>query len=127
MISHIKKTAIAIGISAAALLVVVSPALADGPAVTPTKTPTPTLTPTKTPTPKPTATPTLAPETRIECTTGSYGQQTCKTVVIERVSSPSGKPAHEVVNSGIAENIMFAIFGVFVVSSVGYGYSKVKA
>lgn len=106
---HIYKTAIATGISLVTLFFTATTVYADGASATPTKTPTPTP----------------VQETRVECTTGAYGQQTCKTVLVDRIASPSGVPAHQVVNTGIAENIVFTILGVFILSTFGYTYSKV--
>lgn len=74
----------------------------------PTATPTATLTPAVT----------MTTETKVECTTGAYGQQTCKTVVIPK------EIKHEPVKAGIAQNVMLAVAGLFVVSSAGYLYSN---
>lgn len=104
---HIYKTAIALGISLAGILFAASSVQADG--VTPTATVTPTTTPVQ--------------ETRVECTTGAYGQQTCKTVVVEK----TGPKKHEVVNSGLEENIVFALVIGFALSAAGYQFSKVRA
>jgi hypothetical protein len=103
------QTALATGIGMATMLMTATPAFADG--VNPTATMTPTGTP--------------KPETRVECTTGAYGQQTCKTVVVTREASAPAE--HKVVNSGVAENIVFAMLALFVISSAGYAYSKVNA
>ena len=98
---HIYKTAIALGISLAGILFAASSVQADG--VTPTATP--------------------VQETRVECTTGAYGQQTCKTVVVEKTQPKK----HEVVNSGLQENIVFALVIGFALSAAGYQFSKVRA
>lgn len=103
------KSALITAVTLVVLFMAATQVQADGVA----KTPTPTGTP--------------KPETRVECTTGAYGQQNCKTVVVDRVASPSDKPAHKVVNSGLAENIIFALFGLLILSSFGYTYSRVRA
>ena len=104
------KTIAGICLSLVVLLSVAGAVYADGTTPTPTRTPTPTVTP--------------KPETRVECTTGAYGQQTCKTVVVAKEASPEGRPKHEVVNSGIQENIIMALVAVFILSGFGYTYSK---
>jgi hypothetical protein len=72
----------------------------------------------------PTATP--VQETRVECTTGSYGQQTCKTIVVQKAATPEGRPKHEVVNSGVQENVIAVLLAGFAVSAFGYTYAKAK-
>ena len=102
------KTALATGISFITLFSTASAVQADGTSATPTPTSTP------------------QPETRVECTTGAYGQQTCQTIVVQRTASPSGVPAHKVVNSGMSENITLVLIAVFALSSITYTYSKVN-
>lgn len=99
------KTAIVAGATLAGMVFSASQVYADGT----TPTPTPTVTPEE--------------ETRVECTTGSYGQQTCKTVVI--TPAPE-KPKHEVVNSGLQENIIAVLIVGFALSSASYAYAKVN-
>lgn len=66
-------------------------------------------------------------ETKTECTTGSYGQQTCKTVEVKKDDRVLGETTpHKPVDSGLAENIMFAAAGIMAVSVAGLAYSRVK-
>ncbi|MEO8581655.1 MAG: hypothetical protein ABI425_03670 [Patescibacteria group bacterium] len=91
------KTVIATGISLVALFLSATTAFADGASATPTPTPV----------------------TREECTTGAYGQQTCKNVPVEKVHPP--------IAAGLGDNIVFAVAALFVLSAAGYTYSKVNA
>lgn len=59
----------------------------------------------------------------VKCTTGAYGSQNCTTVETkdERVL---GEKKHTPVDSGIAENIMFAVAGLTVLSGASLAYSR---
>lgn len=116
-----------------------NPSLTATPSATPTSTATPTKTPTITPTPTGTitVTPSVAPtvtkkivdaakgeveyvevtEKRMECTTSSYGQETCKEVIVTKLV-----PKHKQVDAGLTENVMMAVLGLFAVSTMGYVY-----
>ena len=98
VMQNIYKQTIVAGITLASFVFSATAVMADG--TTPTPTPT--------------------PETRVECTTGSYGQQTCKTVVIEKTAPVK----HEVVNSGVQENIVAILIAGFAISAFGYTFSR---
>lgn len=63
-------------------------------------------------------------EKKVECTTGAYGQQTCKTVEVKKVLGETTPKKHETKNAGVAENIMFATLGMLAVSTAGVVYAK---
>lgn len=72
----------------------------------------------------PTPSPKTIVETRQECTTGAYGQQTCKTVEYKRVLGETTPKKAEVKEAGAAENILFAALGLMTLSAAGFVYSR---
>lgn len=70
-----------------------------------------------------TPTPTPVVETRTECTTGAYGQQTCKTVEVKKVVATTPEKA-VVKEAGVEDMIPFAVLGLMAVSAYGLSYAK---
>lgn len=62
-------------------------------------------------------------ETKVECTTGAYGQQTCKTVEVKKVLGETTIKTHETKDAGLAENIMLMTVGLMVISGAGVVYA----
>ena len=75
-----------------------------------------------------TASPTPTPivETRTECTTGAYGQQTCKTVEVKKVLGETTLKKAEVKQAGVEDTILFAALGLMAISAYGFVYAKQK-
>jgi hypothetical protein len=113
-----------------------SPSATPRPTATMTVTPRPTATVTATPRATATATPqatgtititaTATPiiETRVECTTGAYGQQTCRTVEVRRVLGDQTPKGHEVKDAGVEDAVLFGAMALVGVSLGGLVISK---
>ncbi len=74
----------------------------------------------------PSPTPTPKVETRTECTTGAYGQQTCKTVEVKKVLGETTPKKAEVKQAGVEDTILFAALGLMAISAYGFVYAKQK-
>lgn len=117
MTKMLSKTLITTAVISTTLFVA-QPVFAD---TTPTSTPKPTATAT----PKPTATPTPIIETRVECTTGAYGQQTCKTVEIRKVLGETTTKGG-IRDTGVEDTVLFGAFALMGLSLGGLVISKRK-
>lgn len=115
------KVTSALLLATAMLVSVAGTAMADTGTASPSASPTKSAAkPKETATPTPTPTPEVVTvkKTRVECTSGSYGQQTCKTVEYEEkiVKQIDHKPA----KTGLAENVLFGLMAMLGISSAGY-------